>query len=315
MEAAWRAQVSHEIAAGCPERPGFRVRAGIGDTEPGAPYPESNSFAMTSTRRRLLLLLLLIPIAAAVYVLMREPGEHRGVRFALYRPSAAMFYVDRGATPGGNLDYAHDPTDMVPFGVPGDIGLVCPQKDREDPRGYRVFARGLWFLSGKTDRPPTGDLGFGQPGDLPFCADFNGDGLADSGVFRDGAWLIATKRAGMDANIQFSLGTKGDRPVVLNVAGAGNATDRKNVVYGVYRQGKWFLDTKGSGAVDATHDFGGLPQDLPLLIPRWSQDTGAKAYSLAIFRDGTWYVKPDPDGARTLTFQFGQAGDLPSVDY
>ncbi|MEO8673986.1 MAG: hypothetical protein ABI569_00300 [Casimicrobiaceae bacterium] len=266
---------------------------------------------MKSIRRRLLLLLLLIPIVAALYVLLREPTDRRGVRFALYRPADAVFYVDRGATPGDSLDYAHDPKDIVRFGVPGDIGLVCPQKDREDPHGYRVFAQGLWFLSGKTDRPPKGDLGFGQPGDLPFCADFNGDGLADSGVFRDGAWLIATKRAGMDADIQFSLGTKGDRPVVLNVTGAGNATDRNNVVYGVYRQGKWFLDTKGSGAVDATHDFGGLPQDLPLLIPRWSQDAGTRAYSLAIFRDGTWFIRPDPDGAQTLRFTFGAPGDFP----
>jgi len=270
---------------------------------------------MTSTRRALVFLLLLIPIAGALYVLLREPPGRHGVRFALYRPSAALFYVDRGTGPGGSLDYAHDPTDMVSFGVPGDTGLVCPQNDREDPHGYRVFARGLWFHSGNAKRPPKGDLGFGQPGDLPFCADFNGDGISDSGVFRDGAWLIATKRAAADADIQFTLGIKGDRPVVLNVAGAGNRTDRKNVIYGVYRQGKWLLDTKGSGAVDATHDFGGLPQDVPLLIPSWSRDASAKKYSLAIFRDGTWFIRPDPDAPETLTFGFGQAGDLPSVVY
>jgi hypothetical protein len=271
---------------------------------------------MTSTRRRLpLLLLLLIPIAAALYVVWREPADQRGVRFVLYRPSDAHFYLDRGATPGGSLAYPHDATEIVPFGVPGDSGLACPQKDREDPGGYRAFAQGLWFLSGKPNRPPHGDLGFGQPGDVPFCADFNGDGLADSGVFRDGAWLIATRRAGRDPDIRFSFGAKGDRPVVLNVAGAGNATDRKNVVYGVYRQGAWYLDAHGSGAVEATHYFGGLPHDLPLLIPRWSQDAGARKYSLAIFRDGTWFVKPDPDGPQTLSFGFGQAGDLPSVDY
>jgi len=270
---------------------------------------------MTPTGRRLLLLLLLIPIAAALYILWRESTERKGVRFALYRPSVATFFVDRGVGAGGSLDYAHKPTDTVPFGVPGDHGLLCPQKDREDPHGYRVFARGLWFLSGRANRPPTGDLGFGQAGDLPFCADFNGDGLADSGVFRDGNWLISTRRGGVDANIRFSFGAKGDRPVVLNVAGAGNSTDRKNIVYGVYRAGQWLLDTRGSGRVDATHSFGGLPQDLPLLIPSWSPGGSAKGYSIAVFRDGIWYIRPDPDGDQTLTFGFGQAGDLPSVDY
>ena len=270
---------------------------------------------MKSTRLPLLLVLLLIPIAGALYVLLRPSADSPGVRFALYRPSAAEFYVDRGATPGGDLDFAHTAKDTIPFGVPGDVGLVCPQKDREDPYGYRVFAQGLWFLSGNSKRPPQGDLGFGSPGDQPFCADFNGDGQADSGVFRDGVWLIATRRAGTDADIQFTLGAKGDRPVVLNVVGAGNTTDRKNVVYGVYRQGQWYLDTKGSGTVDVTHSFGGLPQDVPLLIPRWSQDANAVGYSLAIFRDGTWFVRPDPDAPRMLSFAFGQAGDLPSVVY
>lgn len=228
----------------------------------------------------------------------------------------AQFYLDRGSAIGGSLDYAHDAKETVPFGMPGDAGLVCSQRDREDPRGYRVFAQGLWFLSGNANRPPKGDHTFGQPGDLPFCADFNGDGLADSGVFRDGAWLISTQRAGDSADIRFSFGTSGDRPVVLNVAGAGNATDRKNVVYGVYRQGQWFLDSKGTGAVDARHSFGGLPQDRPLLIPRWSNvASAAPRYSLAIFRDGTWFIKPDPDGKETLTFGFGQPGDLPSIDY
>jgi hypothetical protein len=81
-------------------------------------------------------------------------------------------------------------------------------------------------------------------------------------------------------------------------------------VYGVYRGGAWYLDTRGTGAADATHYFGGLPQDVPLLIPRWVAG-GADGYSLAIFRDGTWFIRPAPDGPVTLSFPFGQAGDLP----
>src|SRR5215831_17582320 len=161
---------------------------------------------MRSPSRRLLLPLLpLIPLAVAIWFLFQPPADRRAVRFALYRPSMAQFYLDRGSATGGALDYAHDAAVTVPFGVSGDAGLVCPQKDREDPRGYRVFAQGIWFLSGHAKRPPQGDLAFGQAGDLPFCADFNGDGLADSGVFRDGTWLIATRRAGNSADIRFSF--------------------------------------------------------------------------------------------------------------
>lgn len=294
---------------------GIPTKATIGNTVDAHLAPP-REIAIASSRRVLLLLLPWIPVAAAVFVLTRPATDGRAVRFALYRPSLAQFYLDIGAAPGGNLDYAHEAKDTIPFGVPGDVGLVCPQKVREEPHGYRVFANGFWFLSGKSKRPMKGDLALGQPGDIPFCADFNGDGDSDSGVFRNGDWMISTRRDGTDADIRFSLGIPGDRPVVLNVAGAGNATDRRNVVYGVYRKGMWYLDTKGAGAASATHSFGGLPQDVPLLIPRWSTDShAAPAYSLAIFRDGMWFIKPDPDGAQTLTFGFGQAGDLPSVDY
>ena len=268
-----------------------------------------------SSRRFAILLLPWVPFAVALYYIVHAPTREESVRFALYRPSAAQFYFDRGATRGDPVDYPHDAKATIPFGVPGDVGLVCPQQDREDPRGLRAYAGGLWYLSAKADRQANGDLALGQPSDLPFCADFDGDGTADSGVFRNGEWFVATRGSGSAVNIRFSLGGAGDRPVALNVSGAGNASDRRNIVYGVYRRGVWHLDTRGSGVADATHALGGLPQDLPLLLPRWSADSGGRGYSLAIFRDGIWYVKPDPDGTQTLSFQFGQAGDLPGFAY
>lgn len=251
-------------------------------------------------------------LAGALFLHLREPTDRRFMRFVVYRPSAAQYFLDRGAVRGADIEFTHDASKIVPFGRPGDLGLACPQGDREDPSGFRVFTDGRWFLSGRPDRPVDGDLMLGRAGDLPFCADFDGDGIADSGVFRDGAWLVATQRTGIDPVIRFALGGAGDRPVVLNVKGAGNAADRKNVVYGVYRHGSWYLDTRGSGAVNATHTFGGSPQDVPLLIPRWSRTADAMpAYSLAIFRDGVWHIKPDPDGKETLVFTFGAPGDLP----
>jgi hypothetical protein len=265
-----------------------------------------------NARRATIVVLAVAALGVAAYQVRRGPDPGGHVRFVLYRPAAAQFYLDRGAAPGAALDYVHEAKDTVQFGVPGDVGLACPQDVREEPRGFRVFAGGNWFLSGAANRPAKGDVVLGQPGDIPFCADFDGDGIADSGVFRGGEWFVAPRRAGDGADIRFSLGMAGDRPVVLNVKGAGNASDRRNVVYGVYRRGMWYLDTKGTGAVDATHGFGGLPQDVPLLIPRWSGAAGAMpAYSLAVFRDGTWHVKPDPDGAQTWSFPFGAPGDLP----
>ena len=47
---------------------------------------------------------------------------------------------------------------------------------------------------------------------------------------------------------------------------------------------------------------GGLSQDVPLLIPGWNGD---RLYSLAIYRDGTWFLKPDVFSATIVTVQFG----------
>jgi hypothetical protein len=90
----------------------------------------------------------------------------------------------------------------------------------------------------------------------------------------------------------------------------GNATDRRNVIYGVYRGGTWLLDETGSGAPTRTVNFGGLSQDAPLLIPHWNS---AGRYSLAIYRDGTWFIKPDPTFSTIVTVQFGAIGDIPLV--
>jgi hypothetical protein len=264
------------------------------------------------TVRRLALSIALVALLAfGVFLFLHDAERGDRVRFVLYRPAVAQFFIDRSVAPGDGLDYVHDAKDAVAFGAPGDIGLACAQSDRANPGGFRTFAEGAWHLAAGQERRASGDLVLGQAGDVPFCADFDGDGGADNGVFRDGAWYVATKRDGRP-DVRFAFGAAGDRPVVLNVKGAGNATDRKNVVYGVYRRGMWCLDTRGTGSVDAAHAFGGLPQDVPLLIPRWSRTAGAlPAYSLAIFRDGTWHIKPDPDGAQTLSFSFGAAGDVP----
>jgi len=268
------------------------------------------------TLRRILWAAPWLLVAGILAYVVWRPAESHKLRFALYRPSLAQFFLDRRLVPGDGLDFAHGAEQTIPFGVPGDIGLVCPQADIEDPHGLRVYADGQWFLTRHSKRPPQGDIELGQPGDIPFCADFDGDGTPDTGVFRNGEWFVSTHRARQQPDVHFLFGAAGDRPVVLNVKGAGNATDRRDVIYGVYRDGVWHLDTQGTGKVSATHMFGGLPQDLPLLIPRWSTEANpGPPYSLAIFREGVWYVMPDPDGTRTLTFPFGAPGDLPLISY
>jgi hypothetical protein len=264
--------------------------------------------------RRFLPVLILLPFAVALYLAVRGAPANTAVRFVVYRPSTAVFYIEAWRQPGTRLDVDHQPESTVPFGRPGDVGLACFQHDLNDPLGLRVYSGGIWYFSGRKTRPADGDLLLGQSGDVPFCADFDGDGRPDNGVFRGGEWLVRTSGVIGGADLRFRFGNAGDRPVLLNVPGRGNGTDRRNLVYGVYRQGIWHIDLDGDGTVDATYAFGGLPQDIPLLIPRWSRN-GTGSYSLAIFRDGVWFVREDPNDSATTQFYFGTNGDLPSVMY
>jgi hypothetical protein len=124
-------------------------------------------------------------------------------------------------------------------------------------------------------------------------------------LFRNGVWFVGTS-----STPAFSFGQGGDIAVHIGAKGFGNATNRQNMIYGVYRAGTWYLDEFGSGAPTRTINFGGLSQDVPLLIPHWS---GSGPYSLAIYRDATWYIKPDPTFAPVVTVQFGSIGDIPLV--
>jgi hypothetical protein len=59
--------------------------------------------------------------------------------------------------------------------------------------------------------------------DIPVVGDFNGDGIDEIGIFRDGQWLLDTKRDyQFDAKDEIHrLGEAGDLPVVGDWDGDG----------------------------------------------------------------------------------------------
>jgi len=53
-------------------------------------------------------------------------------------------------------------------------------------------------------------IAFGQTGDKPVPADYDGDGKADVAVFRDGTWYLQRSTAGLTG---VSFGNPTDKPV------------------------------------------------------------------------------------------------------
>jgi hypothetical protein len=146
---------------------------------------------------------------------------------------------------------------------------------------------------------------YGAATDQPLCGTYGSLSRGDLALFRNGLWFL-----NISSNPTFSFGMGGDVAVHIGAKGFGNLTNRQNMIYGVYRGGTWFIDETGSGTPTKTVNFGGLSQDVPLLMPSWN---GNLAYSLAIYRDGTWFIRPDVNDASIVTVQFGAIGDIPLV--
>lgn len=110
---------------------------------------------------------------------------------------------------------------------------------------------------------------YGSEGDVPVAGDWNGDGISNIGVFREGTWYLDTDGDGRftasDQVVQY--GRPGDVPVVGDWTGDGTSK------LGVYRQGQWYLDTNGNrvlDAQDATFRLG-APGDIPV-VGDWNGD-------------------------------------------
>ena len=221
------------------------------------------------------------------------------VDLALYRPSTGQFFVRSGLN--GSVT-------SIAFGAPGDKGLLCKWQSNtiNGPDNLLLFRNGTWFINFAGDGLAVNASGpYGAGTDQPLCGNYGIQARGDLGLFRSGLWFL-------NGSLQpsFSFGMGGDVAVYIGAKGFGNSTNRQNMIYGVYRSGTWFIDETGSGAPTRTVNFGGLSQDVPLLMPSWNGDL---QYSLAIYRDGTWFIRPDVAAASVVTVQFGAIGDIPLV--
>ena len=96
-----------------------------------------------------------------------------------------------------------------------------------------------------------------RPATFRSCGDFDGDGIADLALFRNGVWYLDTNRDGIaDMTIVFG-GVAGEIPVVLDYDGDGRAD------IGVFRSGIWYINTNLDGASAILVGYGAAG-DVPL---------------------------------------------------
>jgi hypothetical protein len=142
------------------------------------------------------------------------------------------------------------------------------------------------------------------PAKTPF--DFDGDGLADLGIFRptNGQWWY---QRSIDNGVRaVTFGTSTDKPVPADYDGDGK-TD-----IAIYRPptGEWFILRSSNGT------FYGFPFGIPTDQPVPGDYDGDGMADVGVFRasEGTWYISRSSGG--TQITQWGSAGNIPvNSDY
>ncbi len=133
---------------------------------------------------------------------------------------------------------------------------------------------------------------YGSPGDVAISGDWNGDGVSNIGLFRQGTWYLDIDGDGhWSANDQYieGLGDEGDLPVVGDFNGDGIDD------LGIYRDGQWRLDSDGNHRLDGADrvvNFGG-PHDKPVA----GDFNGDGIDELAVYRNRVREVVSPPAGA------------------
>ena len=177
-----------------------------------------------------------------------------------------------------------------------------PRYDRNGQASFLVFrpSDGKFYV-----QPPYGNESVADmrgmptlPGDKPVVADYDGDGIGDLAVFRDGHWFMVI--SGSLSLRHYQFGQAGDKPAVGDFDGDGR-TD-----YAVFRpsNGVWYIQksTEGFTAVQW-----GLADDL--LVP--ADYDGDGKTDVAVYRpsNGAWYQLRSSGSA--YVEQYGLANDIP----
>jgi hypothetical protein len=158
---------------------------------------------------------------------------------------------------------------------------------------YSVFAKTI-ATSGAQEISPPVDITVRQPPRTPF--DFDGDGVADIGVYRGGAWYLQMSTGRFIAK---QFGVASDKIVPADFDGDGK-TD-----LAVFREGTWYY------LQSSDNDFRAVQFGAAGDVPQAGDFDGDEKSDFAVFRplDGTWYLLRSNAGFTGV--QFGQNGDKP----
>lgn len=157
----------------------------------------------------------------------------------------------------------------------------------------------------------TGDFYFGNPGDVPFMGDWNGDGTATPGLYRqsDGFVYVRYSNTQGIADREFFFGNPGDVPLVGDFDGDGrdSVSIWRSSEARIYIINELGQDGKGLGAADFSYYFGN-PGDQPYV----GDFNGDGIDTVGLYRQSTGFVyfrDALTTGNADFSFFYGNPGD------
>jgi len=183
-------------------------------------------------------------------------GSAKTVRFSALKPDGTPVSKDLSS---GSVTSAFGLNswyfDIDDSGLSGGSGHAGPVTvGVQDPR------TGIWTL--RLDDGSTRQFYYGNPSDIPFIGDWNGNGIETVGLYRESTGFLFLRNTNDqgNANVQIYYGNPGDLPVAGDWNGDGTDT------IGIYRpsQARFYLrNTNTQGNADVDMAFGNAG-DIPI---------------------------------------------------
>jgi peptidoglycan/xylan/chitin deacetylase (PgdA/CDA1 family) len=182
---------------------------------------------------------------------------------------------------------------LLVFGV---LGLPAEPAASATPDVPVIVRDRTWTVRGG----PT--FAYGRSGDVQVMGDWNGNGIATPGVFRNGRWYLRNQLASGAADLTFTFGRRGDVPIVGDWNGNGRTT------VGVVRGTTWQLRNSNSeGAPNVTFTYG-RRGDVPV-TGDWN---GNGRTGIGVVRGNQWLLRNTlSGGSAQVSFAYVRVGDRP----